>query len=81
MTKESKIIDLQTVIGVYPICNTGAILVHQIDYPNDRILASMNGENPEWCEMKDGYADGSEEYETGFYWGEFFVPFADVMRM
>lgn len=26
---EAKIIDLKTVIGVYPLCNTGAVLIWQ----------------------------------------------------
>jgi len=46
---EIKMIDLNTVIGVYSLCNTGAVLVHAIDYAEDKILASINGENPEWC--------------------------------
>ena len=29
---ESKMIDLSTVIGVFTLCNTGAVLVHAIDY-------------------------------------------------
>ena len=49
---ESKLIDLSKVIGVFAICNTGAVLVHAIDYGEDRVLASINGENPEWCSLK-----------------------------
>ena len=48
---ETKMIDLNTVIGVYSLCNTGAVLVHAIDYAEDKILASINGENPEWCAL------------------------------
>jgi hypothetical protein len=33
-------IDLASVIGVYPICNTGAVLVHKIDYGEEKVLAS-----------------------------------------
>ena len=32
-------IDLASVIGVYPICNTGAVLVHKIDYGEEKVLA------------------------------------------
>lgn len=77
----SKIIDLKDIIGVYPICNTGSLLVHKIDYTEDKILVSLNGKDREWCNMIEGYADGSDELEIGFKWGELFVPFADVMRM
>jgi len=73
-----KIIDLATVIGVYPVCNTGAILIHQIDYGEDRVLASMSGEKPEWCGFTEQTVDG--ELELGFLLGSIFVPFADVMR-
>ena len=41
---ESNVIDLSTVIGVYPICNTGAVLVHAIDYGEDKVLASIKME-------------------------------------
>ncbi len=43
---ENRMIDLASVIGVYTICNTGAVLVHQIDYSEDRVLASINGQGP-----------------------------------
>jgi len=76
--RETAIIDLQSAIGIYPLCNAGAILVHRIDYGEDRILASMPGEPPEWCEMKEESVDG--ELELGFSLGSFFVPFADVIR-
>lgn len=39
------------IIGVYPMFNTGGICVHAIDDAEDKVLASVNGENPEWCEM------------------------------
>ena len=75
-----KMIDLATVIGVYPICNTGAVLVHRIDYAEDKVLASINGENPEWCDLKEEYMETSGELEEGFTLGELFIPFAEVMR-
>ena len=77
---EYKMIDLCTVIGVCIFCNTGVVLVHQIDYTEDRVLASINGNAPEWCEMTEQYAEGSGELELGFCLGSIFVPFADVMR-
>lgn len=85
--KEYKTIDLSMVIGVYPICNTGAVLVHKIDYGEDRVLASINGENPEWCGIVEEYRDNDEDENTeedgpepGFFLGSIFVPFSEVMR-
>jgi len=77
---ESKAIDLSTVIGVYPICNTGAVLVHAIDYGEDRVLASVNGVNPEWCDLTEEYMETTGELELGFRLGEWFIPFCEVMR-
>lgn len=33
-------------IGVYAISNTISILVYEVDYTEDRVLASGNGEEP-----------------------------------
>ena len=77
---ESKIIDLSTVIGVYTLCNTAAVLVHKIDYGEDRVLASINGIEPEWCDMIEEYSEETQELELGFYLGSLFVPFWQVMR-
>ena len=41
----------EKIIGVFPMFNTGGICVHAIDDAEDKVLASVNGENPEWCEM------------------------------
>ena len=71
-------IDLKSVIGICPISNTGAVLVYQIDYGEDRVLASMPGEPPEWCELKEEPVD--DELELGFSLGSFFVPLAGVER-
>ena len=76
--ESKKTIDLQSIIGIYPVCNTGAVLVYRIDYAEDRILAGISGEPPEWCEMTEEPTDG--ELELGFRLGSFFIPFADVTR-
>ena len=70
---ETKMIDLNTVIGVYSLCNTGAVLVHAINYAEDKILASINGENPEWCAMTEEYMEVTGETELGFMLGSFFI--------
>lgn len=35
------------VIGVFAVCNTAGICVHEIDHAENRVLASMNGTDPE----------------------------------
>ena len=77
---EGRVIDLATVIGVYPLTNTGAVLVHAIDYGEDKVLASINGENAAWCDLKEECMETSGELELGFALGELFIPFAEVMR-
>jgi len=77
---ENAVIDLKTVIGVYSLTNTGAVLVHAIDYGKDRVLASINGKDPEWCSLTEEYLETSGELELGFRLGELFIPFCEVMR-
>ena len=72
---------MSKVIGVYPMFNTGGICVHAIDDAEDKVLASVNGENPEWCEMAEQPQENSDEMESGFLFGSFFVPFSGVMRV
>lgn len=77
---DQKMIDLATVIGVYGLTNTGAVLVHAIDYGEDSVLASINGEGAEWCGMTEQYMECTGELELGFTLGELFIPFCEVMR-
>lgn len=67
------------IIGVYPMFNTGGICVHAIDDAEDKVLASVNGENPEWCEMAEQPQEDGDEMESGFLFGSFFVAFSGVM--
>ena len=73
------------IIGVFPISNTGSICVHAIDDAEDRVMASINGENPEWCAITEKpqseMGGESDELELGFLFGSFFVPFSEVMRV
>lgn len=78
--KEHKMVDLSTVIGVYALCNTGAVLVHAIDYGEDKVLASINGENAEWYGMTEEYMESTGELELGFSLGSLFIPLCEVMR-
>ena len=77
---EQRMIDLSTIIGVYALTNTGAVLVHAIDYGEDKVMASINGISPEWCSLTEQYMETSGELELGFVLGELFVPFCEVMR-
>ena len=54
---------------------------HAIDDAEEKVLASVNGENPEWCEMAEQPQEDGDEMESGFVFGSFFVPFSGVIRM
>ena len=77
---ENMMIDLSKVIGVYTLCNVGAVLVHKIDYGEDRVLASINGQGARWCSLTEQYMETSGEPELGFCLDGLFVPFCEVMR-
>lgn len=66
------------VIGVYTFCNTGSVCVHEMD--GDRVLASINGRDPIWCDVTEKMND-DDEWESGFVLGSFFIPFSQVMRV
>lgn len=80
------------VIGVFPLSNTGGLCVHEIDHADDRVLVSVNGKNPRWHAIKEmppskGGADkdtdkeNDNDVELGFWFGSFFIPFSQVMRV
>ncbi len=77
---ESNMLDLSTVIGLYPLCDARAVLLHKIDYGEDKVLASINGEGAEWCSITEEYRECAGELELGFYLGSLFIPFSEVMR-
>ena len=77
---ESRIIDLSKVIGVYALANMGTVLVHAIDYDGEKVLASINGDNVEWCGLTEAHADSTDDMEPGFFLGSIFVPLSEVMR-
>ena len=68
-------------VGVYVISNTLAICVHEIDQADDRVLASGNGDSPKWYPMTEQHNEDTDEWERGFMFGSFFVPFSQVMRV
>ena len=79
MSKQ-KMIDANEIIGIYPICNTGAVLLYKIDYAEDRVLASINTDMPEWCQLAEEYIESSGDVELGFRIDALFVPLFEVQR-
>lgn len=77
---EDRIIDLKHVIGIYALTNMGAVLVHRIDYGNEKVQASINGIDPTWCDLIEQYMETTGELELGFNLGQLFVPFCEVQR-
>ena len=69
------------IIGVYPMFNTGGICVHAIDDAEDKVLASVSGENPEWCEIAEQPQEDGYDMKSVFLFISFFVPFSRVIRM
>ena len=71
-------IDLDSIIGVYSITNTGTVLLHKNDYDGGRVLASMNGRDPCWYDITESEMNG--EMVQGFWLCAIFVPFYLVLR-
>lgn len=71
---------MSDILGVYGISNVYAICVHEIDQREEKVLASANGKNPEWCPWAERENEETEELEQGFMFGSIFVPFSQVMR-
>lgn len=70
-------------IGYYPLCNTGAILLHDVDYVEDKVLVSLNGRDKKWTDLieeQDHDVNDAPVFVTGFHWGEMFIPLNEVMR-
>ena len=78
--EQSKMIDLNKMIGIYTLSNTISVAVYEIDYVEDQVLAGMVGENPAWCPIVEEYDENTDTEELGFKLGELFVPFYDVLR-
>lgn len=71
--------EVPEIAGVYTVSNNLAICVHEINYTDDQVLASGNGENPAWYPMTEQHNENTDEWEQGFVFGSFFVPFSQVM--
>ena len=68
-------------VGEYTFCNTGSVLVYEIDTAEDKVLAGINDATPEWCDIKEIYCEETEQLELGFNLGSFFIPFFLVMKI
>lgn len=68
-------------IEVHPISNTISVLVHEIDYTDDRVLVSVNDGKSAWCPMDEQLNEETEAIEPGFLLGELFIPFSEVLRL
>lgn len=69
----------QKPIGVYTFSNTIGVAVYEIDYHEDNVLIGY------WTNDKEVFercpiTEDSETLELGFMFGEFFVPFSQVIR-
>lgn len=73
-------IDLKKVIGIFTISNTGSVLIYELDYGGDRILAGINDNAPEWCRLTEELNEETGDLEPGFFLGSFFVPMSQIMR-
>ncbi|MCD8398110.1 MAG: hypothetical protein LUD12_13180 [Lachnospiraceae bacterium] len=73
--------NLPEMAGVFTVSNTMSICVYEIDYADDRVLATANGENPEWYPITEQHNEDTGEWEQGFMFGSFFVPFSQVLRV
>lgn len=67
-------------IGAYTLSNNSGILVYDIDYTEDKVLACFvyfdQFDKKIWCPIVT-----DDEDRMGFMFNEMFVPFEDVMRV
>lgn len=64
-------------IGSYCLSNTASVNVYKIDNYEDKVLAGINNNKPEWCKI----VNFKQTDEIGFMVGKLFVPFSEVMRV
>lgn len=64
------------VIAAYCLCNTASVNIYDIDYTEDKVLAGINDQEPEWCQI-----DYNDEDEDIFRLGELEVPLNQCMRV
>ena len=66
--------------GTYPLSNNCGILIYDIDYAEDKVLASYvymdNEVDRIWCDIT-----FNEVWAEGFYYMGIWIPFDEVMRV
>lgn len=70
----------EKVFGVYTLCNTASVLIHEIDTVECKVLASINNKAHEWCDIDYCDYNDSGTEEPGFYYADMFIPFCEVMK-
>lgn len=67
-------------IGAYTLSNNSGILVYEIDYVEDKVLACFvyfdQFDKKIWCDIV-----SDEDERMGFMFNNLFVPFEEVMRV
>ena len=69
------------VVGVYPLCNVGGVIVHEVDTASEKVLASVNYRSPEWCDITDEFMECTGKWVTGFWLGHLWILLNEVIRM
>lgn len=70
-------------IGYYTLSNTGGLAVYEMDCTEDKVLVGLvtdEAKEPEWLDIVEGWNEEAHEYQLGFKWGNWFIPFSEVMR-
>ena len=70
----------EKVFGVYALCNTASVLIHEIYTAECKVLASINDKAHEWCDIDYCDYNDSGTEEPGFYYADMFIPFCEVMK-
>lgn len=69
-------------IGVYTITNCLALLIYEINAQTELILVGKNTDTEkEWYPIEEIYDNETEQYRTGFKWGEIPVYLDEIMRI
>lgn len=72
---------MRKVIGAYCLGNAASVNVYEIDHCEDRALIGYNDDDPKWVDITYDIPEDRTEGTLGFFWGEMFIPFDEVMRV
>jgi hypothetical protein len=70
--------DRKRYVAVYPLTNNHTVLIHDIEYGSfNRVLAGINNDEPEWCEITDEmtFYLGATDEEEGIC-----IPLSECIR-